>query len=159
MIIQEKYLKNLFLIYTNKKDIYKKEFPTIWCPECQTSIAQAELEDKEEKSLFSTLKFSCGRKDLLIATTRPEMLGACVAVFVHPADKKYKSFVGKNAKVPLFNFEVPIIADTSADPDKGTGAMMVCSYGDKYDVDAINRYKLIPKIIFDKSGKSEFWRI
>jgi valyl-tRNA synthetase len=72
---------------------------------------------------------------------------------VHPADKKYKAFVGKNAKVPLFNFEVPIIADTSADPDKGTGALMVCSYGDKYDVDAINRYKLIPKIIFDKSGK------
>jgi valyl-tRNA synthetase len=142
-----------FLELYKRKEIYKKEFPTIWCPECQTSIAQAELEDKEEKSLFSTLKFSCGRKDFPIATTRPEMLQACVAVFVHPADKKYKSFVGKNVKVPLFNFEVPIIADTSADPDKGTGALMVCSYGDKYDVDAINRYKLIPKIIFDKSGK------
>jgi valyl-tRNA synthetase len=137
-------------------EAYQKEFPTMWCPECQTSIAQAELEDKEEKSLFSTLKFSCGKKELLIATTRPEMLGACVAVFVHPADKKYKSFVGKNAKVPLFNFEVPIIADSSADPDKGTGALMVCSYGDKYDVDAINRCKLIPKIIFDKSGRVNF---
>ncbi len=145
-----------FLELYKKKDIYKKEFPTIWCPECQTSIAQAELEDKEEKSLFSTLKFSCGRKDLLIATTRPELLGACVAVFVHPADKKYKSFVGKNAKVPLFDYEVPIIADTSADPDKGTGALMVCSYGDKYDVDAINRYKLIPRLIIDKSGKINF---
>ncbi len=142
-----------FLDLYKKKDIYKKEFPTIWCPECQTSIAQAELEDKEEKSLFSTLKFSCGRKDLLIATTRPELLGACVAVFVHPADKKYKGFIGKNAKVPLFDFEVPIIADVSADPDKGTGAMMVCSYGDKYDVDAVNRHKLIPKIIFDKTGR------
>ncbi|MGY4884545.1 MAG: valine--tRNA ligase [Nanobdellota archaeon] len=145
-----------FLDLYKKKEIYKKEFPTIWCPECQTSIAQAELEDKEEKSLFSTLKFSCGRKDLLIATTRPELLGACVGVFVHPADKKYKAFVGKNAKVPLFNYEVPIIADTSADPDKGTGALMVCSYGDKYDVDAINRYKLIPKIIFDKTGRVNF---
>ncbi len=142
-----------FLDLYKKKDVYKKEFPTLWCPECQTSIAQAELEDKEEKSLFSTLKFFCDKKELLIATTRPDMLQACVAVFVHPTDKKYKSFVGKNAKVPLFNFEVPIIADSSADPDKGTGAMMICSYGDKYDVDAVNRYKLIPKIIFDKKGR------
>ena len=134
-------------------EAYQKDFPTMWCPECQTSIAQAELEDKEEKSLFSTLRFFCNKKELPIATTRPEMLQACVAVFVHPADKKYKSFVGKNAKVPLFDFEVPIIADDSADPDKGTGALMVCSYGDKYDVDAINRCKLIPKIIFDTSGR------
>jgi len=134
-------------------EAYQKEFPTMWCPDCQTSIAQAELEDKEEKSLFSTIKFSCEGKPLFIATTRPEMLQACVAVFVHPSDKKYKNIVGKKAKVPLFNFEVPIIADTSADPEKGTGALMICSYGDKYDVDAINRYKLTPKLIFDKSGK------
>lgn len=142
-----------FIDLYNKKEIYKKEFPTIWCPECQTPIAQAELEDKEEKSLFSTLKFHCGKKELPIATTRPEMLQACVAVFVHPSDKRYKSFVGKNAKVPLYNFEVPIIEDVSANPEKGTGALMVCSYGDKYDVDAINRHKLIPRLIFDKSGR------
>jgi len=142
-----------FIDLYKKKEIYKKEFPTIWCPECQTPIAQAELEDKEEKSLFSTIKFYCGRKELPIATTRPEMLQACVAVFVHPSDKRYKDFVGKNAKVPLYDFEVPIIADNSANPEKGTGALMVCSYGDKYDVDAINRYKLIPRLIFDKSGR------
>ncbi len=145
-----------FIDLYKQKEIYKKEFPTIWCPECQTPIAQAELEDKEEKSLFSTIKFLCNGKELLIATTRPELLGACVAVFVHPEDKRYKNFVGKKAKIPLFNFEVPIIADSSAEPEKGTGAMMVCSYGDKYDVDAINRYKLDPKIIFDKSGKVNF---
>jgi valyl-tRNA synthetase len=132
---------------------YQREFPTMWCPECQTSIAQAELEDKEEQSLFSTLKFQCGGKDLLIATTRPEMLQACVAVFVNPSDKRYSNLIGKRAKIPLFDFEVPIIADNSATIDKGTGALMVCSYGDKYDVDAINKYKLNPKLIFDKSGK------
>ncbi|HPD81580.1 MAG TPA: valine--tRNA ligase, partial [Candidatus Pacearchaeota archaeon] len=137
-------------------EAYQKEFPTMWCPECQTSIAQAELEDKNEKSLFSTLKFSCENKNLPIATTRPELLGACVAVFVHPSDKKYSDFVGKKARVPLFNFEVPIIKDASADPNKGTGALMVCSYGDKYDVDAINRHKLIPKIILDTSGRVNF---
>ncbi|MBU2616813.1 MAG: valine--tRNA ligase [Nanoarchaeota archaeon] len=142
-----------FLEMCKKGEAYKAEFPTIWCPECQTSIAQAELEDKELPSLFSTLKFECYGEELLIATTRPELLGACVAVFVHPDDKKYKSLVGKKAKVPLFDFEVPIIADKSADPEKGTGILMICSYGDKYDVEAVAKHKLEPRIILDKSGK------
>ena len=132
--------------------VYKKDFPTIWCPECQTAIAQAELEDKEVPSQFSTIKFKVDNQELLIATTRPELLGACVAIFVHPDDKRYKKLIGKNAIVPLFNYEVPIFEDKSAEIDKGTGVMMVCSYGDKYDVDAINRYKLNPRIIFNKNG-------
>ena len=142
-----------FIDLYNKGHIYKKNFPTIWCPECETSIAQAELEDKESGSLFSTLKFSVDKKDFLIATTRPELLYACVAIFVNPKDKKYKSFVGKKAKVPLFNFEVPIIADESAQIDKGTGALMVCSYGDKYDVESIGKYKLNPKLVIEKNGR------
>jgi valyl-tRNA synthetase len=149
----QKISQKSFIDLFNKGEIYKKEFPTLWCPECQTTIAQAELEDKELPSLFSTIKFKCDGKDLLIATTRPELLGACVAIFVHPTDKKHKTIIGKKAKVPIFDFEVPIIADNSADPDKGTGAMMVCSYGDKYDVDAINRHKLNPRVIFEKSGR------
>jgi len=132
--------------------VYKKEFPTIWCPECQTAIAQAELEDREEKSLFSTLKFSVDGKDLLVATTRPELLGACVVVFVNPKDKRYKSLIGKKVKVPLFNYEVPIMADDSAEIDKGTGVLMVCSYGDKYDAEAINRHKLKPRLVLEKDG-------
>lgn len=137
-----------------KKDlIYKKEFPTIWCPECQTAIAQAELEDKESSSLFSTLKFKSDGKDLLIATTRPELLGACVAVFVNPKDKRYKNLVGKKAVVPLFEQEVPIIEDESASIEKGTGVLMICSYGDKFDVDAINRHKLSPKLVLDEQGR------
>jgi len=149
----QKISQKSFIELVKKKEIYKKEFPTIWCPECQTSIAQAELEDKEGKSLFSTLKFSCEGKDLLIATTRPELLGACVAVFVHPNDKRYKKLIGKKTKIPLFNFEVPIIADKSADPEKGTGVLMICSYGDRFDVDAINRHKLNPRLILNKQGK------
>ncbi len=133
-------------------EIYQKDFPTIWCPECQTAIAQAELEDKESSTLFSTLKFSCDGEDLLIATTRPELLGACVAVFVNPKDKRYSNLIGKKAKVPLFGFEVPILADESADIEKGTGVLMVCSYGDRFDVDAINRHHLKPKIILNYDG-------
>ncbi|MDP3027222.1 MAG: valine--tRNA ligase, partial [Nanoarchaeota archaeon] len=141
-----------FIELYKKGLICKKGFPTLWCPECQTSVAQAELEDKEMPSLFSTLKFKCGEKDLLIATTRPELLGACVAVFAHPEDKRYAHFIGKKAKVPLFNFEVPIIADESADMEKGTGVLMICSYGDKYDAEAVNKHKLEPRIIFNLDG-------
>jgi len=132
--------------------IYLKEFPTIWCPECQTAIAQAELEDKEKKSLFSTIKFKTGESNLLIATTRPELLGACVAVFINPKDERYTHIIGKKAKVPIFEYEVPIIADSSADMEKGTGILMVCSFGDRYDVDSINRHKLTPKLIINPDG-------
>ena len=155
-----------FIDLYNKGLIYKKSFPTLWCPECQTSVAQAELDDKELPSLFSTLKFKIAgssSKDneksknaednfILIATTRPELLGACVAVFVNPKDTRYKSLVGKTAKVPLFDFEVPIIEDESAEIDKGTGVLMICSYGDKYDAEAINRHKLTPKIVLNYDG-------
>jgi len=89
---------------------------------------------------------------LLIATTRPELLPACVAVFVNPEDKRYKKLIGKKAKVPLFNFTVPIFEDESADIEKGTGVLMICSYGDKFDVDAINRHKLNPKVVLNKNG-------
>ena len=132
--------------------IYKKNFPTIWCPECQTSIAQAELEDKEFPSSFSTIKFEAEGKALPIATTRPELIPACVAIFVNPNDKRYKNLIGKKARIPLFNYEVPIFEDKSADLKKGTGVMMVCSYGDKFDVEAVNKFKLNPRIIFNYDG-------
>jgi valyl-tRNA synthetase len=141
--------------------VYKKDFPTLWCPECQTAIAQAELEDKELPSYFSTVKFEVEGKVLPIATTRPELIPACVAIFVNPEDKRYKNLIGKGnssklgqvkARVPLFGHKVPILEDKSADMEKGTGVMMVCSYGDKFDVDAIKRFKLNPKIIFERDG-------
>ena len=150
--ISQKY----FLELLKKGLAYEKEFPTIWCPECQTAIAQAELEDKEFPGRFLTICFSVDGKELLIATTRPELLGACVAIFVNPKDKRYAKIVGKKARVPLFDFEVPVISDSSADMEKGTGAMMVCSYGDKYDVEAITKHKLAPRIIFNKNGTLNF---
>lgn len=141
-----------FIELAKKGDIYRKHFPTPWCPECQTSIAQAELEDKNLGSLFSTLKFKVNGNDLLVATTRPELLAACVAVFVNPKDKRYKILVGKKAVVPLFNQEVPILEDESADIEKGTGVLMICSYGDRFDADAIQRHKLKAKVIVNPDG-------
>lgn len=150
----QKISQKSFLDLFNAGRIYKADFPTIYCPECQTPVAQAELEDKHAETFFTTLRFRTQENiEIPIATTRPELLGACVAIFVNPQDKRYKKYVGGKAIVPLFEFEVPILADESAQMDKGTGVLMVCSYGDKYDVDAINRHKLKPKIIFDKQGK------
>jgi len=148
----QKISQRSFIELAKKGEAYRADFPTIWCPECQTSIAQAELEDKEFASLFSTLKFQSEGEDLLIATTRPELLPGCVAVFVNSKDDRYKKFVGKKAKVPLFEQEVPILEDDSAEIDKGTGVLMICSYGDKFDVDAINRHKLEPRVVFNKDG-------
>ncbi len=153
----QKISQKSFIELYNKKLVYRAEFPTLFCVNCQTPIAQAELEDKEQESVFSTISFALktkekGKDKISIATTRPELLCACVAVFVHPNDKRYKNLIGKKVIVPLFNYEVEIIADNSADPEKGTGAMMICSYGDKFDVDAINRKKLKTRIIFNKDG-------
>ena len=148
----QKISQKSFIDLYKKEEIYKKEFPTLWCTECQTTIAQAELEDKEQASLFSTLKFKANGKELLIATTRPELLPACVAIFVNPKDKRYKDLIGGKATIPLFNYEVPIIADESANIEKGTGVLMICSYGDKYDVESINKYKLKPRLILNNDG-------
>ncbi|MDO8508774.1 MAG: valine--tRNA ligase [Nanoarchaeota archaeon] len=149
----QKISQQSFIDLYKKGRIYREKFPTIYCPECQTPVAQAELEDKQKSAFFTTLKFKVQNQDLPIATTRPELLGACVAVFVNPEDKRYKNFIGKKAIVPLFNHEVPIIADNSAQIEKGTGVLMICSYGDKYDVEAIKRHKLTPRIILNKEGK------
>ncbi len=145
-----------FVDLFNKNLVYKHEAPTMWCVNCQTAIAQAELEDKDIDSTFNDIYFNLEKPEkgekITIATTRPELLGACVCIYVHPDDKRYKHLVGKNAIVPLFKHKVPIFADESANPEKGTGILMVCSYGDKYDVEAINKRKLTPRIMFTKDG-------
>lgn len=143
-----------FIELYKKGLIYRAEFPTVFCVNCQTPIAQAELEDKQETTLFTTIAFpiKSSNQKIEIATTRPEFLASCLAIFVNPKDARYKKFIGKKAIVPIFNQEVEIIADASAEMTKGTGALMICSYGDKYDVEAIKRHKLKPKIIFNSDG-------
>ncbi|MFW6312093.1 MAG: class I tRNA ligase family protein, partial [Nanoarchaeota archaeon] len=124
-----------FLELYEKGRIYQEESPVAWCPHCQTAIAQAEFDNVDMNSHFNDIVFKLGGKDLIIATTRPELLPACVALFVNPEDDRYKDIVGKFAKVPLFDYEVPIMEDSSVAKDKGTGLMMVCTFGDKEDID------------------------
>ena len=133
---------------------YQKEAPTIWCPTCETAIAQAELKDEERDALFVEINFILENGEKInIATTRPELLPACVAVFVHPDDERYKKLVGTKAKVPLFDFYVPIIADERADPEKGTGIVMCCTFGDQTDMEWWKAYNLPLKIAITQDGK------
>ncbi|MBS3137420.1 valine--tRNA ligase [Candidatus Woesearchaeota archaeon] len=133
--------------------VYQKEAPTIWCPNCQTAIAQVELEDKELDSHFNDIIFKTeNHQDLIIATTRPEMLGSCVALFANPTDERYKSLFGKKAKVPLFNHFVPILADERAKQDKGTGIVMCCTFGDQTDIEWYKAYNLPLKMSISADG-------
>jgi valyl-tRNA synthetase len=124
-----------FIELYDKKLVYRKEAPAIWCPECHTSIAQAELNDLERDTEFVTLVFEVANgKSIPIATTRPELLPACVAIFVHPEDERYQGLAGHEAIVPLYGQRVTIYEDTNADPRIGTGAVMCCTFGDTTDI-------------------------
>ena len=143
-----------FLDLYKKGYVYKKETPTTWCVKCQTAIAQADFENIEKDSFFNDIAFhDADGKELVIATTRPELLPACVGLFAHPDDERYKYLKGKTAKVPLFDYEVPILFDTDVAMDKGTGLMMCCTFGDKEDVEKWHKYKLDLRQVIEKYGK------
>jgi len=138
--------------------IYRGKFPVNWCPRCQTAIAFAEVEYKERESKLNYIKFPAadGEGYLLIATTRPELMAACVAILVHPEDERYKHLIGKEFIVPLFGHKVKLLADEDVEKEFGTGAVMVCTFGDKTDVLWVNRHKLeIKKAINEKGELTE----
>jgi len=133
---------------------YRKETPVMWCPHCQTAIAQVELEDKEKDSFFNDIIFKGDSKeDILIATTRPELLSSCVAIFVHPNDHRYKDNVGKRYNVPLFNQKVELRTDERVDMQKGTGAVMCCTFGDQTDIEWYKAYNLPLIVSITKDGR------
>lgn len=142
-----------FLELHKKGHIRRATTPTTWCVKCQTAIAQADFDNIDKSSKFNDIKFKDeDGNDLIIATTRPELIPACVALFCHPDDERYKKIVGKKAIVPLFNYKVPIMTDETVAIDKGTGLMMVCTFGDKEDVEKWHKYKLDSRIVFTKYG-------
>ena len=148
--------QRLFLDLLRRDLAYRAEAPTIWCPECRTAIAQAELADLERDTWFHALRFELADgRPLEIATTRPELLPACVAVFVHPEDARYSDVVGGEAVVPLFGQRVPVLADEAADPEKGTGAVMCCTFGDATDVAWWRRHGLPRVQVIGEDGRLE----
>jgi valyl-tRNA synthetase len=126
----------------------RAEDPILWCPEDRTSLAQADVEDLERASRLHTIAFGAG---LRIATTRPELLPACVALYHHPADSRYADL--GPAIVPLFGYEVPVLSDETVDPGYGTGLMMVCTFGDREDVLKWRRDHLPLRLVVEPDGR------
>jgi len=141
-------------------ELYKKGFifrldePALYCTFCRTSVAQAELDDKEEASTFNDIIFfDANGNDLVISTTRPELLPSCVALLYNPADPRYMHLQGTQATVPLFNYTVPIYADESVQIDKGSGLVMCCTFGDTTDVAWYKKFNLPYKQSIGFDGK------
>ena len=131
-----------FLELVRRDKAYHKESPVLWCPQCSTSIAQAELESAEHPSAFHWLAFSIGGGEVEVATTRPELLYGCVALFIHPDDKRFCHYIGASADVPLFGHSVPVVADHRVAMDKGSGIVMCCTFGDTVDLEWFLDYQL-----------------
>ena len=128
--------------------------PILWCPEDRTALAQADVEDLERTGRLHRIEFAgSGGQPLVIATTRPELLPACVALYCHPADPRYAGIVGTEVTVPLFGYEVPVRTDESVDPEFGTGLMMVCTFGDAEDVVKWRRDGLPLRMVVTGDGR------
>ncbi|MDR2609454.1 MAG: valine--tRNA ligase, partial [Rickettsiales bacterium] len=143
-----------FIDLYNKRYAYRKMQPILLDPVDKTAIAQAEIEDKVFESSLNTIVFSTEENEQIkIATTRPELLPACVAVFCHPEDARYTHLIGKTATVAITEEKVPIIADDKVKIDKGTGLVMCCTYGDELDIYWQQKHNLPMKIIIDQDGR------
>ena len=130
----------------------RAEDPILWCPEDRTSLAQADVEDLERTSRLHTIRFTGAEgQPLLVATTRPELLPACVALYHHPSDARYAGL--RTAVVPLFGHEVPVLADEDVEPEYGTGLMMVCTFGDSEDVLRWRRDHLTLRLVVEPDGR------
>ncbi|QQV75534.1 Valine--tRNA ligase [Rickettsia tillamookensis] len=146
-----------FLDLVKKGEIYRNDQPILWDSVDGTALAQADIEDKEKTSFMNYITFKTEQGyPLTIATTRPELLPACVAVFYHPDDKRYKHLAGKSAITPLFNGKVPLLADPLVQQDKGTGLVMCCTFGDQTDITWWKTHNLPLKTIITKKGTIDF---
>lgn len=142
-----------FLRLVQRDLAYRSESPTLWDVDMRTSVAQAELTDKELPGAYHKLVFTGPNGPLLIDTTRPELLPACVAVVAHPDDERFQPLFGQTAVTPLFGVSVPILAHELADPEKGTGIAMICTFGDTTDVVWWRELELPVRAIVQRDGR------
>lgn len=143
-----------FIELYKKGLIFRRAEPALYCTTCRTAVAQAELDGADVSSTFNTITFfDDNKKPLHIATTRPELLPACVAVMYHPHDERFAYLAGKTVTTPIFGKQVPCIADESVDPAKGTGLVMCCTFGDQTDIEWFKRHKLPCVEIVGRDGK------
>ena len=158
-----------FVEMAEKGYVHRDEHPVNWCPRCETAIADAEVENVDSKGTLATIRFpgvgndatdeqgssspAAGPQDIEIATTRPELLAACVGMAVDPDDDRYAGRVGDTFEVPLFGHEVELVASEAVDGEFGTGAVMICTFGDKQDVDWWAEYDLDLRPVVTEDGR------
>ncbi|MGI5842802.1 MAG: valine--tRNA ligase [Candidatus Xenobium sp.] len=145
-----------FLDLVAKDLVYHAELPSAWDTGFGTAVAQAEMVDREQDGHFHDLRFEVqGGGEFLISTTRPELLGACIAVVAHPDDERYQHLFGQTAITPLFRAPVPIRPSSHADPEKGTGILMVCTFGDTADVEYWRSSELPLRQLIGRDGRMQ----
>ena len=148
-VAQRAFLHNL-----ERGEAYQIEAPSLWDVTFRTAVAQAELEDRERPGAYVKLAFHLpDGDDLLIATTRPELVVSCVALVAHPDDERYQPLFGTTVTTPVFGVEVPVRAHHLADPDMGTGIAMICTFGDTTDVTWWRELDLPVRAVVNREGR------
>jgi valyl-tRNA synthetase len=150
-----------FLDLLAREEAYQLQAPTLWDVDFQTAVAQAELEDRERPGAMHRVRFARASGeaaegavgDILIETTRPELIPACVALLAHPEDERWSALVGGEALTPLFGTRVPVLAHPLVEPDKGTGLVMVCTFGDLTDVTWWRELSLPVRAVLGEDGR------
>jgi valyl-tRNA synthetase len=147
-VAQRGFLRNL-----SRGEAYTAEAPTLWDVTFQTAVAQAELEPREYPGHYHRVAFHGADGPVYIETTRPELIVACVALIAHPDDERYQSLFGTTVRSPLFDVEVPVLAHQAAEPDKGAGIAMCCTFGDLTDVQWWRELQLPVRVVIGRDGR------
>ncbi|CCH87151.1 Valyl-tRNA synthetase [Modestobacter italicus] len=145
--------QRMFLHNLARGEAYAQEAPTLWDVTFRTAVAQAELEDRERPGAYHRIAFAGPEGPVFIETTRPELLPACVALVAHPDDERYQPLFGKTVRTPLFGVEVPVVAHRLAEPDKGSGIAMICTFGDLNDVTWWRELQLPTRAVIGWDGR------
>jgi valyl-tRNA synthetase len=147
-VSQRAFLRNLA-----RGEAYQAEAPTLWDVTFQTAVAQAELEARNYPGSFYRVAFGAADRPVYIETTRPELIAACVALVAHPDDERYHALFGTTVRTPVFGVKVPVLAHPAAEPDKGTGIAMCCTFGDLTDVEWWRELRLPVRVIIGRDGR------
>jgi len=146
--------QRMFLHNLARGEAYQAEAPTLWDVDFRTAVAQAELEDRSTPGAYHAVRFHRdGAEPVLIDTTRPELVPACVALVAHPDDERYQPLFGTTVRTPLFGVDVPVLAHPLADPEKGTGIAMICTFGDLTDVTWWRELDLPTRAVVEWDGR------